>query len=323
MSTTLLFLVPVGALTVVWSLCFIGCSYPNFQFSSPYSETVLADPNLVAYWTLSDLIGTLTKGQTSGAGDLSGNNHIGTYAVPPDYPSAQFSKPITGSTLTRKNSIVPGDAGSKKNPFPASAGFEGGFVNVPWNTPSSTPADLTNFTFEAWIQPNLSAMDASGTFRWVVFSALGSNNTGFAIFLDENNNWNVFLGDGATFQMVNPLVAADLTGPTYLAVTFDSTSNTTSVWLNPQSQSDTSNPPPPTANFTTNLFNYAAVGQSQQVTFFIGAGANNDAQNPRTQDGGPGAPLNPFQGLIQSVALYKAALGAADLQTHFTTGSAG
>jgi hypothetical protein len=174
----------------------------------------------------------LVKGQTSGAGDLSGNKHIGTYTVPPDYPSAQFSKPITGSTLTRKTTIVPGDANSTKNPFPASVDFEGGYVSIAWNTPASTPADLSNFTFEAWILPKLSATDQAGMFRWVVFSALGNNNTGFVIFIDENNNWNATLGDGAQFQLVNPSppVPADVTSgnPTYLALTFDNTKNTLS-----------------------------------------------------------------------------------------------
>jgi hypothetical protein len=61
MSATLFFfLVPLGAAAVVWSLCFVGCTYPTFTFSSPYSDTILdpgSNPNLIAYWPLSDLIG--------------------------------------------------------------------------------------------------------------------------------------------------------------------------------------------------------------------------------------------------------------------------
>ena len=34
---------------------------------------------------------------------------------------------------------------------------------------------------------------------------------------------------------------------------------------------------------------------------------------------GSGAPLCPFQGLIQSAAAYQKTLGADDLQSHFTT----
>ena len=57
------------------------------------------------------------------------------------------------------------------------------------------------------------------------------------------------------------------------------------------------------------------------MTFFIGAGDNQDAQTPRTQDGGAGAPLLPFQGLIQSVALYNTALDPTDLASHFQNGA--
>jgi hypothetical protein len=327
MTATLFFLVPIGLLTVAWSLCFVGCHFPTSGEAAPYSDTVLQDTTLVAYWPLNDLVTALNMpGQTAGASDISGNHHDGTYTVPPGYPSGvQFSKAITAPSVARGTSIVVGDAGSTKNPLPASANFEGGFVSIPWNTPNSTPADLTSFTFEAWIKPNFSASDMTGMFRWVVFSALGPNNTGFVIFIDENNNWNVTLGNGTTFLPVNPLVPVNPSNPsdtnvaTYLAVTIDNTVNppTFNLFVNPGS--DTSTAPPP--NFTTTNFNYIPVGQSQQMTFFIGAGANNDAQNPRTVNGGPGAPLVPFQGQIQSVALYSSAVDAQELATHFEDGA--
>lgn len=327
MSTTLFFLVPICMLAVAWSLCFVGCAFQTHGLETPYSDSIVGDPNLVAYWTLSDLLGpadsatTLNMpGQTAGAGDLSGNNHVGTYTIPPAYPSAPFSKAIAAPSLIRKTSIVPNDSGSTKNPFPASVDFEGGFVSIPWNTPTSTPANLTSFTFEAWIVPNLSAMDMSAKLRWVLFSALSSsNNTGFVVFIDENNNWNVTLGNGATPQLLNPNVSVDFSALTYLAVTFDSASNTISLWINPDSDI-TSMPPLP--NFTTTSANYKAVDPTQPMTFFIGAGDNNDAQNPRAQPAGPGAPLLPFQGQLQSIALYQVALDGATLQAHFEDGSA-
>jgi len=57
------------------------------------------------------------------------------------------------------------------------------------------------------------------------------------------------------------------------------------------------------------------------MTFFIGAGDNQHAQTPRTQAGGAGAPLVPYQGLIQSVALYNTALHPTDLASHFADGA--
>jgi hypothetical protein len=114
---------------------------------------------------------------------------------------------------------------------------------------------------------------------------------------------------------------------TYVAVTFKSATHVLSLWINPQSDSDSNNPPPPTAAWPpppppVTTTPYVAIDSTQPVTFFIGAGDNQDAQTPRTQGGGPGAPLVPFQGLIQSVALYNAALEATDLASHFEDGAA-
>ncbi len=322
MSITLFFLVPIGMLAIAWSLCFVGCG-DTFNFSG-YSDAILAEPTLVAYWPLNDLIGPLEPGQTANASDLSGHNHNGTYTIPPAYPAAQFSRAIAAPSVARGASLVPGDSGSQDNPSAASANFGGGYVSIPWNTPNSTPADLTSFTFEAWIQPNFSTADASSQmFHWVVFSAVGPDNTGFVVFIDENNNWQVMLGNGTTVQPVvtqpvpvNPNNPSNPNIDGYLAATFDATNNNTlSIWLNPGSN-DTG---PPTANFTT-TFTYLPVGQSQQMTFFIGAGANE--QPLRTPTMNPdGAPEFPFVGLIQSVALYSSALNAVDLQFHFQNGA--
>jgi hypothetical protein len=90
------------------------------------------------------------------------------------------------------------------------------------------------------------------------------------------------------------------------------------LFVNPAS--DTSAPPTP--NWTSpGSTAYVAVDPTQPVTFFIGAGDNIDAQTLRTQPMGPGAPLYPFQGRIESVALYKAVLDATTLQSHFISGA--
>ncbi len=323
MSTTLFFLIPIGMLAIVWSVCFVGCHFPTSGLPyPPYSDYILNDsdttPSLIAYWTLSDLLvppSLNVVGQTAVASDISGNNHNGTYTIPPDYPVSDFSDPITNSSLTRDTSIVNGDANSTKNQLPASVNFKGGFVNIPWNTPNSPPADLTDFTFEAWIQPNLPATN----FRWTVFSAFTNDHTGFAVIIDENNNWNVAFGTGGTSNpMLNPGSVAAITpgATTYVAVTYNSSMNTLSLWINPDSD-DASAPTPIASNTSAN---YVPVGQSTPMTFFIGAGDNSDTQT-RTVANGPGAPLLPFVGLIQSVALYNSALNPTDLAAHFEAGA--
>jgi hypothetical protein len=330
MSTTLFFLVPIGMLAVVWSVCFVGCVLQTHGLAQPYSNNILAEPSLIAYWPLSDFPNSQLpagapalppppQGSTSVgiAADLSGNNHNGSYINPPAYmPGTTIPQIGSNPTLNlQQASIVPGDAfasGSKNLPF--SVDFEGGYVSIPW-APNS-PA-LTDFTLEAWIQPK---WNVTG-FVWVLFAARTTVGTGFAIYINQQNQWEFTIGNGTAPMVVSTMVPAAVNGtPTYVAVTFQSATQVLSLWINPAS--DTPTPPtaawPPSPATTTP---YVAIDPTQPVTFFIGAGDNQNAQTPRTQNGGPGAPLLPFQGLIQSVALYSTALDPTDLASHFQNGA--
>jgi hypothetical protein len=332
MSTTLFFLVPIGMLAVVWSVCFVGCAFQTGGLSAPYSNIILAEQSLIAYWPLSDFpnspppagapaLPPLPQGST-GMGtalDLSGMNHNGSYINPPAYvPGTTIPQIGTNPTLNlRQTSIVPGDAvasGSKN--LPACVDFEGGYVSIPWaaNSPS-----LTDFTFEAWIKPRWTATE----FDWVLFSARTSVGTGFSIFINDQNQWQLGIGNGTALTPINTMVPAAVNDTlTYVALTYNSTTQVLSLWINPASDSDSNTPTPPTPAWTTpqtTTTTYVAIDSTQPMTFFIGAGDNQDA--PRTQAGGTGAPLVPFQGLIQSVALYSTALQPTDLASHFENGA--
>jgi hypothetical protein len=334
MSTTLFFLVPIGMLAVVWTFCFVGVCFPTSGITQAYSNYILQETSLVAYWPLSDAkdsqlpegapaLPPPPQGSTplGVALDLK-SNHNGTYLEPPAYVSGTTTPQIGNNpTLNlHQTSIVTGDAfmpGSKNVPF--CVDFEGGYVSIPWVAGSPS---LAEFTLEAWIQTRwTTAMQ----FDWVVFSAHTGIGTGFAIFINDQNQWQLSVGNGTVLKPVMTFVPAPVstssTMPspiTYVALTFESTNGTTgtlSLWINPASD-DTSTPP--TATFTTTA-TYFPVDQSTPVTFFIGAGDNQDA--PRTQAGGSGAPLTPYQGLIQSVALYNSALNPTDLASHFEDGA--
>jgi len=336
MSATLFFLIPIGMLAVVWSVCFVGCFLQTSGLEPPYSNAILAEPSLVAYWPLSDLpnspppvgapaLPAPPQGSTGvgTAQDLSGKNHNGTYIKPPAYmPGAAIPQLVTNPTLNlQQASIVPGDAfasGSKNLPF--CVDFEGGYVSIPWA--ANSPA-LTDFTLEAWVQPK---WNVTG-FVWVVFSATTTNGTGFTLDINAQNQWQFTIGNGAAATVVNTMVPAAVNNTlTYVAVTFVSATQVLSLWINPASEgSDGNTPaPPPTAAWPpdpTTITPYVAIDPTQPVTFFIGAGDNQNAQTPRTQDGGAGPPLHPFQGLIQSVALYNTALDPSDLASHFQNGA--
>jgi len=343
MSTTLFFLVPIGMLAIVWSFCFVGACFPTGGLpGTPYSNTILNEVSLVAYWPLSDLPNSQPptgapalppppQGST-GLGtalDLSGKNHNGTYINPPIYISGTTFLTTAGNPPVDLNptlnlqqpSIVPGDGlaqGSKNLPF--CVDFEGGYVSIPWAAGSPS---LTEFTLEAWIKPRWTVTG----FIWVVFAAR-TTNTGFALSINQQNQWQLDIGNGTVNMPVNTFVPAPInpssppssSSATYVALTFESTNGTTgtlSLWINPASD-DTS--VPPTATFATQT-TYVEIDPTQAMTFFIGAGDNQHAQTPRTQAGGAGAPLVPYQGLIQSVALYNTALHPTDLASHFADGA--
>jgi hypothetical protein len=327
MSTTLFFLVPIGMLAVVWSLCFVGACFPTSGegpgTATPYSNLILGESGLLAYWPLSD-----AQGSTQ-AKDLTGNGHDGTYTIPPDYPAAPANSRVLNPPTANlgQGSIVPGDTGTGDlNLKPASVDFEGGYVSIPW---AANSPQLKNFTIEAWVKPNWT--EAETGFLWAVFGAI-TPTAGFVLYINDNNNWVIAIGDGTTNNPIDTMVPAALKPSastpapiTYVAMTFGA-DNFLRLWINPQfgPGPDTSNPmpTPPNATWTSpNTVVYAAVDPTQQpLTFFIGAGYND--QPVRTQAGVTGAPLYPFQGQIQSVALYQAALDPSDLATHFNNGSA-
>jgi hypothetical protein len=329
MNTTLFFLVPVGMLAVAWSLCFVGCVLQTHGEAQPYSDTIIASASengLVAYWPLSDLIGTSSTfgtlnmvGQTAVAGDIF-DGHSGNYTIPPAYPSFTAalgtSDPLNTSFVTRKASIVPGDAGSTENSLPASVDFQGGFVNIPWSTqnPQTTPT-LSEFTLEAWF-----ALDPAGSgFARALFAAIIPGDTaGFALLIDGNGDWLVFLGNAAGGTPISTGVQAT---PGYVALTFNKSSQALALWNNPESDTPALPTPvwPNASSPSPAGLSYVAADPSQLTQVFIGAGATDEAL--RTMGGVMGAPLFPFMGQIQSVALYSMALDANTLQDHFINGS--
>jgi hypothetical protein len=324
-TTTLLFLVPVGMLAVVWSLCFVGCFLNPSGIPTPYSNVILDESSRLAYWPLNDAMGSPTPlpGSLQGstgigtAADLSGKGHPGTYVIPPTYPTnpPTASAPIAGLPILnlQQGSIVPGDVGNSdvtdQNANAASADFEGGYVSIPWST--QNPPKLSQFTLEAWIQPHWTGTPG---FDWVVFSAF-LNNTGFRVLINGQNQLEVVIGNGTASPMTPALTAAiDPTDITYIAVTCDMSGNVTLF----AEGLDQDTPATPQMFPGTG---YVAVDPTQQMTYFIGAGQNEVA--PRTQNGAMGAPEFPFQGQIQSVALYGTALLTTDLQSHFSAGAVG
>lgn len=317
MSTTLFFLIPVGLVAVVWSLVFVGSCFPTTGEATPYSDAVLKESTLLAYWPLNDGPGstpvpppTNSKGIGTAA-DLSGHNHVGSYLQPPIYPTLAGSAgptqmPDGPAVNLMSGSIVPGDAGSTTNSSPNSTDFEGGYVSIPWSAPNA----LNDFTLEAWIQPNPNGVGLG--LNEVVFSAFTAANTGFRVLINTSNQLAVIIGNGTPSPSSPSLSTAIDSTITYIAVTCQGGNFT----LFAAGIDEPATQPQLLGNFP-----YTPADPTQPATYFIGAGDNEVAV--RTQDGVMGAPEFPFMGQIQSVALYSSALSSTDLQSHFSDGSPG
>lgn len=351
MSTTLLFLVPIGMLAVAWPMCFVGCALQSGGLGEteppppepvPYNTIILGDPDLIAYWTLNDApsvdpVGTpITTGPfvnsiilgtafdaTANMGNP--NPHPGQYIKPPAYPllggSSMFSGP---PSIVSAGSIVAGDIFNTIFPDTkaTSALFGGGYVAVPWYGPHAP--DLNQFTLEAWIVPQ--DWPSGTAVTYVVFGALhqdsAGNVTGFVVALDNTADptqapfLQVIVGNGTPnapppFYLTSTPIDPGAT--TYLAVSGDATTGTLNLVAG-VGEGMLAN-----ASFTQS--GYVAINGADpnlQMTFYIGAGQND--KPPRTQDGGMGSPEYPFLGKMQSVALYKSA--SINVQQHYESGNA-
>jgi hypothetical protein len=340
MSTSLIVLIPVILVGIVGLLCFVGCTLPTEGLPNPpfteYSDkTVLGNvSNLIAYWPLND-----NHSKTDNpAPALERKSSIpSSYvdmatAMPPEiYPWPAFKDlpappglPVQsadagfGSIAFSQPGIVKGDAVASAIPaiIQPCIVVNGCYVEVPF-----VPKLLadTAFTVEAWVRVDWSDGDPDAL-RFVV-DGRDFPGKGFAIFAKTEDNqpnvyrWAGVAGNGGAGLEGFTVVTSEMTitlssegapaDPVYLALTCDG--NTLTLFVNGEQQGQGPLPSAYVANTVQPLW--------------IGAGAPFVTRRPMQAAGMPGSPLFPFVGAIQDVALYKTALVAGEIDTHFRNGS--
>jgi hypothetical protein len=339
MSTSLIALIPVILLGIVGMLCFVGCTLPVEGLPSPpftqYSDlTVLSNgANLIAYWPLNDQL----TDQSNPAPALERQSHIPSSYIdmataPELYQWPAFDKlpnppgldvksdAAPGTILFSQPGIVKGDAVVPALPsaLQPCVVVNGCYVEVPFV--DKLLAD-TAFTVEAWVRVGWSANDPDA-WRFVV-EGRDFPGKGFALFAKTEDNsphvyrWAGIVGNGAAdatgFTTVTSELTIALSGgeggvpadPVYLALTFDGQMLKLFVDGKPQGQIQIPSTYVP----------------STVQPIWIGAGAPFVARRPTQAAGMPGSPLFPFVGAIQDVALYRIALSAGEIDTHFRNGS--
>ena len=281
MSATLIVLIPIMLLGVAALFGFTGCVLSR-------TGTEVPDPydDLVISAGEVNLVAFWTLTDTSGttATDAGPHHFNGTY---------------NGNVIINQfPGIVPGDKvdGQLVDPCPL---FNGGAVSVGFQSAINMAPP---FTIEAWVMPGWSPNDPPAL-RGVVVSNSKSLGAGFGLFASPDNTWVFSLGIAAISIEV-PAAGGppiDFTQPTHLVVVYDKNLVCT-IFVNNT----------PIAPVDTSTMGTYFPLNDINIPLFIGGGGY-DPNNPS-------APLFPFTGKIQCVAIYKVPLDPGTIQSHFQTG---
>jgi hypothetical protein len=311
MSASSIVLVPLVLLAVVTTLCLVGCAFqtgglPMTVFTAYRSTTVLGNANLVAFWPLDDEINSpkAEEPKSGFVGDyVTATTNPGQF---PDPPVANFSAPAVGKLAWAQPGIVAGDCiGGDPNNRTTCIAVNGGYVSVPQNAKLNPPS----FTVEAWVRVdwnNTDPVNFPPAFRLVVDSrAFAPNNvTGFALFATPDNHWAVSVGGGAVGQTIVTGEAVTFNTTSYLAATYDGATDTLTLFVDGIRSSPAMVGVPYVQNTTSPLF--------------IGSGSPSSPLRPQPPavPVDQTAPLFPFVGEIEDVAIYNVALAGGTMDAN-------
>lgn len=315
MSASLIILIPLVLVGLVGALCFVGCVLPTTGLASPLGpyqgDTILGENKIVALYPLNDTLPVPAPPPPAmpTAQDLvtTPGPFNGFYNSAPSVPydPVNQSAAAPGTFTLGQPGIVLGDVPQNSSTRSACAAFNGGFVSVPFNAALNPQ---TQFTVEAWVQPNWTDDDVTNfpATRVVVASA-ETSPAGYGLVATPDNFWSATVAVDANpnpmFFSVKSDKAITLGKNVtyYLAMTFDAGTGQLQLFVGDTSDSSFTPKPGTTPSNSTFLPVLAA------TPFLIGKGRA-DVPNG----------LLPFNGFIQDVAVYNTVL--SDLNMHFSTG---
>jgi hypothetical protein len=334
MSMSLVVLIPLILLGIVGALCFVGCvlqtgGLGGAPFTTYTGTTILTNSSIIAYWPLGEAADTMPAAEL-----ISGNtgNYIDPSTAPSLYPWPAYSIPnppgsdllsaaAPGTIALAQTGIVAGDAVQPANVATSVTPcmvVNGCYVEVPFNVKF---IPQTSFTVEAWVRADWTTSDPFAR-RVVLDSRDISPGTGFGLFAEPVDgqpgaySWTGMIGNGgaggAGFTII-PSNEIEVTlgsagtpaDPTYLAMTYDSSTKTLTLYVNGSQQGK--------------LTSIEYMPNSTQP-LWIGAATPYAPRRPQP-DGVVASPLFPFVGAIQDVAIYSAALASDVVMLHFNNGS--
>jgi hypothetical protein len=307
MTTSALVLIPSALLLIVLLLGFTGCAEiigiepwrpsrpsppsPPSPSPPPYSDDVLGEESLVAYWPLGEQEGETIAVDVKGA-------HNGAYefkefpdypAIPPENPSAA----APGTLNLGQPGIVAGDIVPPPGPDALKTTcieVNGGFVSVPFDA----ALNPEKFSVEAWVHVGWSADSPPGARVIVTSFDVTGGTKGFGLFANEDNIWKAYVGTDAGVTIVNgPEVILDTTN--HIVLTYDGAD--LRLYLNGTE-----------ATIEQNI----VYQPSTESKLLIGVGAPHLAPEERF----------PWVGKLQCVALYNLDLTLEAIVKHYQHGNA-
>lgn len=329
MSSWLLVFVPVALFFIVSGFGFVGCVLdssglgegeppPDKPFTK-YSDTDVI-PTAIAYWPLGEPAATLNM-HPAVAKDVVGghdgkyinkDNFLETFPNTALFPCPGFalqpgtnSAPATGDQVLGAPGMLPGNAVQPQNDpavLTTAMFVEGGFVTVSASGAINPPV----FSAECWVRPEWKA-DSPAIRIFLDSRDAGGEPAGFALWVNQANEWEAWFGVGADgFFQVNG-GAAVLTVTAHVVLTFDGTN--AAIFINGTKTSPATSVPG-VAKFKPNT----------TADLVIGVGGPWLPDRLQFSDQ-LAFPVFPFLGTIQDVAIYDTVLSDDDILKHFNDGS--
>lgn len=288
MTDSLTIAAPLVIAAIVMAVRFVGCAFQTHGIPGPpqtptdYSSAVLGNMmSLVSFWRLNDSINQ--TGPTKAKDIRDGND--GTY----------------------QGSVSPGGATGLANTDTGNSAalFLGGYVEVPDTKNSLNPA---SFTVELLVQPG--GIDPTNR-RTIVSSFSDTAQAGYALALN-NTDFEAIVGTGGATQTLPVHANAQPNQSYYVAMTYNDMKKLLELYVEPApnpdenqlNQSEFIGADPYHQRY--NSASYPYVPQVQPATK-LRMGAST----------GGGPPAEFFQGALQDVAVYNAALSFEDIATHY------
>lgn len=283
--------VALAVLPVVMLFGFVGCKLdsegqgpqPGEPPPDPYHTVIETSADLVAYWPLGELTGSIGSTAHDAVGPAPDGSHPGIYKAwtAPADPTLE-SDAANGVLMFGQPGLIPNDQSRK------SITVGGGYVEVPFADVLNSP----QFTVELIVATGWDDT-AIAAYRLVFASReeVGGNIRGLTLFANPTNHWEARIGIDTPTAAAAP--ADDppiLFGTTdFLAVTYDGM--TLSLYVNGDLRGSVEPGPAYVPNSSRPLF--------------IGA-----REDPA------GTPIYPFAGQLQEVAYYSRALDQDEILKH-------